>query len=939
MCNVLYSNVDGLLNKRSELLSRINYFKSTIIALSEIKPKNISSFSEAEFSIPNFDMFLNSNIQRGVAIYVNKALNAQECTDFNSSPFQESVWCTFNSISDGRVLIGCIYRSPNTSTQENDENLFNLLKSEGMVKYDKICIVGDFNFPKVNWEGEWAGEKNREIIQNIQDAFLIQKVLCPTRRRPHQNPTLDDWVLVNDEKLISDVTHHDPLGKSDHNVLTFQLNISFSNETTETKHIYCLNRGNYTKLRDFVRDQDWSSLHKLEVNETWEYLKEVLLKGMEECIPKIATKNFKQSRPIWMNKKALKSIKKKYNSYKRYLKTKSGRAYQSYIRERNLCAKVLKRTRIDYERNIAKQSKENPKMFWKYVQEKMKVNTGISALKDNYGHFAVSDKDKAEVLNNFFTSVFTKENKDSIPDMTEGCFSDGVLLTEIIVTPLAVKNKLLGLNHNKSQGPDRIPPRILKEVAEEISTPLSLLFNKSLETGILPDDWKSAEVTAIFKKGAKSDPGNYRPVSLTCIVCKVLESIIRDAVVAHFTDNHLYSDCQHGFRKQRSCVTQLLEVMEDITLLLDKNQEIDILYLDFKKAFDTVPHERLLRKLSAYGISGVLGKWIRNFLSYRTQHVRIGSEKSSKSNVLSGIPQGSILGPVLFTIFINDLPESVLSTCKVFADDTKLYNNNLLNSNHMQNDIFELQKWSNKWDLHFNVSKCGVLHIGNNHINCKYFMVLNNIMEEIKIVKEERDLGVVFDGSLSFDSHIHKIVCKANQMLGIIKRAFDFLDKEIFLKLYKSFVRPHLEYANTVWCPYLKRQSVLIEKVQRRATKLLKECQNLSYAERLKYLKLHSLKGRRVRGDLIQAYKIINGVDDIDANTFFSFVNSNTRNSDLKIFIQHCRTNKRKFFFSNRVAKNWNALPVHIKSAHNTNSFKNQVDKIPKFLEMFYDFD
>ena len=283
----------------------------------------------------------------------------------------------------------------------------------------------------------------------------------------------------------------------------------------------------------------------------------------------------------------------------------------------------------------------------------------------------------------FYKCFFFKENIRNIPNLTEGFYSGGVLLPEIMVTPEAVRNKLLALNPNKSQGPDKISPRVLKEVAEEISTPLCLLFNRSLEQGILPDDWKSAEVTAIFKKGSKSVTGNYRPVSLTCIACKILEGIIRDVIVAHFNDNGLYSECQHGFRKKRSCVTQLLEVMEDLTSLIDNNQDIDILYLDFRKAFDTVPHERLLLKLAAYGISGALADWIRNFLKDRIQYVRVGSDKSNTSKVLSGIPQGSILGPVLFTIFINDLPDSVLSTCKIFADDTKLYNK-VSNSNDIQ---------------------------------------------------------------------------------------------------------------------------------------------------------------------------------------------------------------------------------------------------------------
>ena len=172
-----------------------------------------------------------------------------------------------------------------------------------------------------------------------------------------------------------------------------------------------------------------------------------------------------------------------------------------------------------------------------------------------------------------------------------------------------------------------------------------------------------------------------------------------------------------------------------------------------------------------------------------------------------------------------------------------------------------------------------------------------------------------------------------------MKRSFTYLDKDVFLKLYKAFVRPHLEYANAVWNPFLKRQSIQIEKIQRRATKELKDCKDLPYAERLKYLNLYSLKGRRIRGDLIQTYKIFNKVDNLEFEQFFPLTNNKTRNNDFKIYIRHCKTNKRKFSFTYRVANLWNALPTTVKLAQNTNQFKNHLDGSAKFQKLFYDFD
>jgi len=936
---VLYSNVDGFLNKKDEFFARIQDIEPNIIALTEIKPKNLHTFNETEFHIPNYDMFLNRNHKRGVALYTDKSLNAQECQDLNETEFQESVWCTFNT-AEGKVLLGCIYRSPNTSSEENDAKLFQLLKSDTVASYDKVCVVGDFNYPQVRWDGVWSGERSDLILQHVQDAYLIQKVDTPTRRRSGQNPTLDDWVLVSEDSLVSDITHLDPVGKSDHDVLSFKLYVSTVNTVKDkVRYVYSFNKGNYDKLRDIVRDHDWTVMAEMDVEQSWNHLKDVLQVGMEQSIPKVKTGNKRNNRPIWMNKKMLRLVKKKYNLFKRYLRTRSALDYRNYIKARNSCTKLLRNCRKNYEKEIAREGKSNPKKFWKYVQERMKINTGISALKRDDESLAVTDLEKAETLNKFFSSVFTREDTSNVPQMDECSCSKGMSLCDIRVTPTLVKNKLKELNPNKSQGPDLIPPRVLKEVSEVLADPLCCIFNKSLESGTLPEDWKTAEVTALFKKGTKTDPGNYRPVSLTCIACKVLESVVRDAMVSHFTDHNLYAECQHGFRKGRSCVTQLLEVIENLTLFMDNGEPIDIIYLDFKKAFDSVPHERLLTKLSAYGVCGNTLNWIRNFLTGRSQHVRVGSERSEKTSVLSGIPQGSILGPILFTVFINDLPESVQSVIKVFADDTKLYNI-ASNSTVIQVDINKLQDWSELWNLYFNVAKCHVMHMGKKNENYEYTMKMKDDVIVINTCEEEKDLGVTFDANLSFDPHILRVVNKANQMVGIIRRAFTFLDRDTFLKLFKAFIRPHLEYASVVWCPYLKRQSVMIEKVQRRATKLLTECHNMTYEERLKYLNLHSLKGRRIRGDLIQMFKIFHGIVDVDVHSLFTFSHTNiTRNSEGKVFIKQCNTNKRKFSFACRVANNWNALPANTKFAPNVNSFKSLLEKDSKLLELFFGFD
>ena len=526
---------------------------------------------------------------------------------------------------------------------------------------------------------------------------------------------------------------------------------------------------------------------------------------------------------------------------------------------------------------------------------------------------------------------------NNIPNFYPNEFSSGVSISDLRVTPEAVTKKLNKLDPSKAQGPDKIPARVLKELSNELSHPISVLFNTSLETGELPEDWKSAEVIAIYKKkGKRSDPANYRPVSLTCILCKVLENIVRDLIVEHMDKQDLYSTSQHGFRKQRSCMTQLLEVMDNFTDMIEKGHDIDVVYLDFKKAFDSVPHERLLNKLSAYGIQGNILNWTRSFLTNRIQRVRVGSAISPPKPVTSGIPQGSILGPILFTIFINDLPDNIESTCKIFADDTKIYNKPS-ESNKLQDDLKILQNWSEKWQLGFNVSKCKVLHVGKKNPVITYSMKNYGITQNVLKCEEEKDLGVTFDNELNFNSHIDKAINTAKRVLSMSKRAFKYLDKDAMLTIYKALIRPHLEYGNIIWSPKLKKHSKALEKIQRKMTKLIPGLKDKTYHERMKILNLPSLKHRRRRGDLIETFKVLNGF--VKVNNIFSLSNSLTRTNSKKIYTPFCKSQLRKNYLSFRVKPLWNALDQKIVNAPTVNSFKNLLDEDKDFKAIKFEYD
>ena len=408
------------------------------------------------------------------------------------------------------------------------------------------------------------------------------------------------------------------------------------------------------------------------------------------------------------------------------------------------------------------------------------------------------------------------------------------------------------------------------------------------------------------------------------MICKLLERLIKYHMVDFLVKHKLLNSSQHGFLKARSCLTNMLCFLEEITKWIDVGSPVDIIYLDFQKAFDKVPHQRLLLKLKAHGIGDSITDWIEQWLTDRRQRVVVDGEVSNWKSVLSGVPQGSVLGPILFLIYINDLDDSITSNVLKFADDTKLFRkvNTDGDKQHLQNDLDRLVKWSEKWQMLFNFGKCKCLHTGHGNLNVNYKMGDTVLGTTVK----EKDLGVTISADMKVSEQCGIAASKGNQILGLIRRNITYKGKKLIIPLYKAIVRPHLEYCIQTWRPYRKKDIDTLERIQRRATKMIPELRDLSYEERLKECGLTTLETRRLR-DQIEVFKIVNGYENIDRNMFFSLKkDSRTRGHEVKLVKDQCRLDIRKHSFSQRTINEWNKLSTDCVTASSVNMFKNKVD-------------
>ena len=586
------------------------------------------------------------------------------------------------------------------------------------------------------------------------------------------------------------------------------------------------------------------------------------------------------------------------------------------------------------------------KKFWSYV--KFKSNSHRIPEMVSYRDVIRSNpKEKADLFNEYFYEQFSD---GSSYDISIDRYDDEVF--DIDFNHVNIRHLLCKINTNKAHGPDGIHGKLLKNCAVGLAYPLSLMFRLCYKKGILPQEWKLGHIVPIFKKGDKHVVSNYRPISLTSLVMKTFERIVRDKILD--TVGHMINDRQHGFLPRRSCATNMIGLCDSLALSLNSNINSDVIYFDFAKAFDTVNHDIILWKLkNLFGIDGLLLQFVTSYLQNRQQRVLMDDQISDCKCAKSGVPQGSILGPLLFVLFINDLPDGISSETSIslYADDTKIWRPVTQESDNdsLQSDIDYLQDWCLRNKMRFHPDKCKVLSVHgrvNVHqqlLSCLPFYQYVYSLGDVPLenVDSEKDLGVVVTSRLDWNEQCLKLYSKANQRLGMTRRNCHFvIDQNRRRILYLTMVRSQFEHCSIVWRPTTATLMSKLESLQKRAIKwiLFEEYTSYthtSYITKCKQLNILPLSERFNYLDLIYFFKIIQGLIPVELPPYivrFSG-NSRLRSSHLD---EHCyistvapRSESAPFaksFYIRTIGK-WNNLPLELRCIDCMIEFKSELVK------------
>jgi hypothetical protein len=888
-------------------------------------------------------------IKGGVIIYTHKDLAVDDKDAFADQICQAAM--TFNETLN--LIIIAIYRPP----RADDKSFQNTLtKIENFIKKHEnadIQMMGDLNLPYVNWETKdinpaqlCRSEINcaQSLITFMDNHLLNQMVTENTR----DDKSILDLVITNNHQAIHNI-EIEKTELSDHDIVWTQLSYknltklpsNHNQQTDSPLDNLNLNKADWDSIRSNLAQVDWNqTLKDKDVEEMNSLINDQLITTCSNHAP--ARENKTQSKPyIPRKRRSLLNIRKRLNTKINICKFAKPNDHEEKLKRLNkkkseLEIEIRDAIRLEAtnkEKRAIEKIKINPRAFYTYAKQKSKTFSNIGPLLDKENKLQTDPLVMSNILQDQYQKAFSEQDSGDanqpLPDN-----SHVPEFNDIKITENDIIKAINEIGQFSAPGPDKIPAILIKECKNEIAPALAMLWQKSIDTGQIPADLLKQTIIPIFKKENKSLPSNYRPISLTSHFIKIFERVLREKLVFHLESYNLITEHQHGFRLYRSTLTQLLHHFDSVLEILERNENADIIYLDLAKAFDKVNHNILLQKLENMKISGKISAWIKNFLTMRTQQVVVNGYKSEPAAVQSGVPQGTVLGPALFIIYMNNITEFIKSTIiKLFADDSKLIASisNQQDRENLLEDLKALLKWTDMNSMQFNDTKFQLLQIGP-HDHLKQPYSYNNI--NIQKSENVRDLGVHLSEDMSFKYHIADITTKAQNYASWLLRTFQTRSEEVMLLLLKTYLIPRLEYCSAVWNPTTIAEIEKLEATQRTFTSKIDNMEKLNYHERLQHLKLYSLQRRRERFIIIHTFKIYKQLAPNDLKLQFNEhprLGLQCKRLPLKSRVTRIK-NLRFNFFSHLAPRLFNIMPKQIKTVKSVLSFKKQLDKFLKHI-------
>ena len=938
---MIYANCRSLNNKIEEFANILEFHHPDIAVLTETWGHCRPFVGYSNVFQSNRDIGCHSTARGGgVCIYVSDNLNVAGRDDLNGQ-YVECQWCDITTRNHAAITVGCIYRSTNQAILDikmHDDNLLKMIS--GLDDKSCVLLLGDFNAPHIDWSNDISGlgpqSFDSRLLHTVKDKLLTQHVSFITRRCRNLTGNVLDLVFTRnvDSSRVYNLEALAPLGSSDHDMLVFNFQtpaLSASTKDKQPKLNYA--KGNYVRMNDIFQHSDWTVSNSAHgsLEDAWSELKRIHSQAVSSCVS-LVNGNLRAKKKPWCDKNTVKAIKKKHNAWKKYTNSNNFLDEIVYAQVRDETNQKVINKRKQYEKNLVMRAKryKNVSCIFRYIKSSSIDRSSINMIVDSSGQKHRRDVDIANALASFFSTIYSSEATEPLGvsyDNANIRILDNVEFNESLVIDI-----LKNLDVSKACGTDSWSNWSLKRCKHILAKRLVSLFRKSMDEGKIPDDWKLSYVAPIYKgadAGRRADVKAYRPISLTSNVCKVMERIAKDNILFHLESNNLLNKFQHGFLPGKSCITNLIEMTNYITDSLDDGSPVNVAFLDFSKAFDKVSHNILLKKLYMCGIRGNLLKWLEDFLRGRRFKVKINCSTSDLFCASSGVPQGSVLGPLLFIIYVNDIPDVAPCHIKLFADDTKIAHKAVTPADDgvLQHALNKLWAWSIENRLPFNACKSKVLKIScSERVEMRVPFFLGP--DAIDFCFQERDLGVLMTPTINPSSYISSITKKARSALGMIRTVFRFKEDDLMILLYKTLVRPYLEYCVQVWSPWKQGDIKKLEDVQRKATRMVPGCRGLQYPDRLEMCGLTTLEERRARGDMILVFRILNDLIPLNKNDFFQLDSSRrTRGHDYKLIKPRTHRTPRQNFFSSRVVTGWNSLPNDVVDADTVMSFKIRYDR------------